>query len=139
MFSKSNLLSTLVGAIFLFFGGYLVWEILAGDFFAEHAGSATGVWKETNDLVYVALGCLIEAFFLSTIYGKWANGVHGAKNGFEFGALFGGFTGFGIGFLYYGVANLSDMTGVVAGGIIEMLFMGIAGAIIALVYKSTSK
>ena len=139
MFSKSNLLASLVGAIFLFFGGYLVWDILTGDFFAEHVGSATGVWKEVNNLVYVALGCLIEAFFLATIYGKWANGVHLAKNGFEFGALFGGFTGFGIGLLYYGVANLSDLTGVLVSGVIEMLFMGIAGALIAMVYKASSK
>ncbi|PCH49466.1 MAG: hypothetical protein COB01_11430 [Lutibacter sp.] len=138
MFSKSNLLATLVGSIFLFLGGYLIWGVLTVDFFAQHAGSATGVQKEP-DLLFVAIGCLIEAFFLSTIYGKWASGNHSAKEGFIFGALIGAFFGFGEGLIWYGTTNLSDFTGVLASGILNTIFVGIAGVIIAMVYKSTTK
>ncbi len=138
MFSKSNLLATLAAGIFFFLGGYLLWGILTVDFFAGHAGSATGVMKDTPDLIYIAVGCLLQAFFMSLIYGKWARGIHSAKEGFQFGALVGAFTGFGIGILMYGVTNLSDMTAVFAEGVLEVIFTGIGGAIIALVYKSTS-
>jgi hypothetical protein len=139
MFSKSNLLATLASGIFIFFGGYLVWIVLTADFFAAHAGSATGVWKDPNDLVFTAIACIIQAFFLSTIYSKWAHGVHSAKEGFEFGALVGAFTGFGIGLLWYATSNLSDMTSSLVGGVIEVIFYGITGVIIAVVYKATSK
>jgi len=138
MFSKSNLVATLVGSIFLFLGGYLIWGVLTVDFFAQHAGSATGVNKEP-DLLFVAIGCLIEAFFLSTIYGKWAQGIHSAKEGFEFGALVGAFFGFGEGLIWYGTTNLSDLTGVLVSGFLNMIFVGLAGIIVALIYKSTTK
>ena len=139
MFSKSNLLSTLATGIFLFLGGYLVWGILTVDFFAEHAGSATGVSKEAIDLIYVAIGCLLEAFFMTAIYSKWANGVHSASEGFQFGALLGALFGFGEMFIWLGTSNLSDMTGFLVGGVINVIFMGVAGVVLALVYKATSK
>ena len=139
MFSKSNFLATLAAGLFNFFGGYLLWGIATVDFFFQHEGIATDVMKENPDMVFLALGCFVQAFFMSTIYSKWARGIHSAKEGFEFGALVGAFTGFGIGLLMYGVANLSDLTGVLAEGVLEIIFTGIAGVIIALVYKSTSK
>ncbi len=139
MFSKSNLLATLASGIFLFFGGYLIWGILTVDFFAEHAGSATGVMKDPGDLVYIVIGSLLQAFFMSTIYSKWARGVHSAKEGLEVGALVGAFIGLGLGVLWYGIANMSDLTGVFAEAVLDIIFMGIAGVIIAVVYKATSK
>ncbi len=138
MFSKSNLLATIVSGIFLFLGGYLIWGILTVDFFTQHAGSATGVNKDP-DLLLIAIGCLIEAFFLSTIYGKWARGIHSAKEGFQFGALVGALFGFGEGLIWYATSNLSDLTGTLTSGLLNTLFVGIAGAIVAVVYKSTSE
>ena len=138
MFSKSNLIATAVTGIFLFLGGYLIWGILTVDFFAQHAGSATGVNKEP-DLLFVAIGCLIEAFFLSTIYGKWARGIHSAKEGFELGALVGAFVGFGEGLIWFGTTNLSDLTGFLASGFLNTIFVGLAGALVAVIYKSTTK
>ena len=139
MFSKSNLLATLVGGLFLFLGGYLIWGVLTVDFFAQHAGSATGVHKESPEMVYLAIGCLLEAFFMSSIYGKWARGIHSAKEGFEFGALIGALIGFGEMLIWYATSNLSDITGTLAGGVLNVIFMGITGAIIAVVYKTSSK
>ncbi|MDP3313400.1 hypothetical protein [Lutibacter sp.] len=138
MFTKSNLLATLATGIFLFFGGYLIWGVLTVDFFAQHAGSATGVMKDPMNLTYIALGCFVEAFFLSTIYSKWARDTHSAKQGFELGAMVGAFIGLGMGLLWYGTTNFSDLTGVFAEAILDIIFIGIAGVIIALVYKSTT-
>lgn len=139
MFSKSNLLATLFAGIFLFFGGYLIWGILTADFFAEHAGSATGVMRENPDMVHLVLACLLQAFFLGAIYGKWARGIHSMKEGFQFGALVGAFTGFGIGLLWFATGNITDITGQLVNGVIEVIFYGIAGAIIGVVYKATAK
>jgi hypothetical protein len=138
MFSKSNLLATLVTGIYFFIVGYLIWGVLTVDFFAEHAGSATGVMKEEVDMVFVAIGCLIQALFLSTLYGKWSHGVHSVKQGLDFGACIGGFIGIGMGLLWYGTSNLSDLTGVFAEAVLDIIFMAVGGVIIAIMYKSTS-
>ena len=138
MFSKSNLLSTLVTGIYFFIAGYLIWGVLTVDFFASHAGTASGVMKDPPDMIFIALGCLIQALFLSTIYGKWARGHHSAKHGMEYGALVGAFMGLGMGLLWYGTSNLSELTGVFVEAILDIVFMAIGGALIAIMYKSTS-
>ena len=61
------------------------------------------------------------------------------KEGFQFGALIGAFTGFGIGLLWFATGNISDITATLVNGVIEVIFYGIAGAIIGAVYKATSK
>ena len=95
--------------------------------------------KETPDMLFIALGNLIGAFALISIYGKWARGVHSAKEGFQFGIWVGVFTGFGMGLLNYGVNDLMDLTGHIAEGVIEIIFYGIIGAVITMIYKATAK
>jgi hypothetical protein len=138
MFSKSNLLATLAGGIYFFIAGYLIWGVLTVDFFTAHAGTATGVMKNSPDMIFIALGCLVQALFLSTLYSKWARGVHTLKQGIEFGALVGAFLGLGLGLLWYGTSNLRDLTGVFAEAVLDIVFVAIGGAIIAVVYKATS-
>jgi len=139
MFSKSNLLATIVAAIFLFFGGNVIWGILMVDFFAEHAGSATGVMKEEADMLHIGLSSLFQAFFMGAIYSKWARGVHSFKEGFQFGALVGAFMGIGMGLLWFGTSNLNDFTATSVEAVIEIIYFGIAGGLIGFVYKASSK
>ena len=84
MFSKSNLLATLVGAVVMFFLGYLIWGIATVDFFADH--TIVNTMKEVPNLGLIALGNLVGAFALSTLYSKWARGHHSMSEGFQFGA-----------------------------------------------------
>lgn len=137
MFTKQNLLASLAGFIVMFLLGYAIWGFATEDFFDGH--TLKNVMKETPDMLFVALGNLIGAFALSTLYGKWARGVHSAKEGFQLGIWVGIFTGFGMGLLNYGVSEIMDLTGYIAEGIIEVIFYGIIGAVIALVYKATAK
>lgn len=136
MFSKQNLLATLAGFLTMFVLGYLIWGIATVDFYADH--TLNNVMKETPDFLFVALGNLIGAFALSSLYGKWARGVHSAKEGFQFGVWIGIFVGFGMGLLQYGIAELMDMTGYLAEAILDIIFYGIIGAVIAVVYKATA-
>jgi hypothetical protein len=137
MFTKQNLLASLAGFLVMFFLGYAIWGFATEDFFEGH--TLNNFMKETPDMLFVALGNLIGAFALSSIYGKWARGVHNAKEGFKFGIWVGVFTGFGMGLLNYGVNDLMDLTGHIAEGVLEIIFYGIIGAVIALVYKATTK
>lgn len=140
MFSKSNVLATLAGFVANFFLGFLIYGILTHDFFASHL-ITDGVMKAegSEGMLFIAIGALIQSFIMATLYSKWARGVHSAKEGFEFGALIGIFVGFGIGILNYGVMNLLDLNGHLADGVISIIFYGLVGLVIALVYKATSK
>ncbi|MER3375454.1 MAG: hypothetical protein RIM83_12525 [Allomuricauda sp.] len=137
MFSKSNLLATLVGAIVMFFLGYLIWGIATVDFFTEH--TIVNTMKETPDLALIAVSNVIGAFILSILYSKWARGHHSLGQGFEFGALIGAFIGLSMGLLWFATANMMDLTGHVVEAILDIIFYGIIGISIALVYQKTAK
>lgn len=138
MFTKSNFLAALLGGIFIFLGGFIIWGGLLANFFAQHAGSATGVARGEPDIMYTVIGSFVEAFFMSTLYGRWANRNHTLKNGFEFGFILGALFGFGEGLIQFSVNNVFDLTAVLVNGITTAIFMGLAGIIISLGYKSTS-
>lgn len=136
MFSKQNLLATLAGFVVMFLLGYAIWGAALAPFFESH--SLNNIMKDPPDLGMVALANLIATFALSSIYGKWARGVHSAKEGIQYGIWVGIFTGFGIGLLWYATAELSDLTGTLVEAIVEIVFYAIIGAVIALVYKATA-
>jgi len=137
MFSISKLLGVLAGFIILFFGGFVFYGILAAGFFETHSGTATGVQKEEVSMSFIALGCIIQAFAMTSIFSKWANNDYSVINGLKFGVCIGLIVGFGIGFIMYGTSNFSDLTGHIADGIWNIIFYGITGVIIALVLNKT--
>jgi uncharacterized membrane protein (DUF485 family) len=136
MFSKSNLLATLVAAIVMFFLGYLIWGIATVDFFTEH--TIVNAMKEVPDLGIIALANLIASFILSILYSKWARGHHSLGQGFEFGAWIGALIGLGMGLITYATVSWMDITAHLVEAIIDIIFYGIIGAIIALIYKKTA-
>lgn len=136
MFSKSNLLATLVATIVMFFLGYLIWGIATVDFFTEH--TIVNAMKEVPDLGIIALANLIASFILSTLYSKWARGYHSLGQGFEFGAWIGALIGLGMGLITYATVSWMDITAHLVEAIIDIIFYSIIGAIIALIYKKTA-
>ena len=138
MVSKANLTSTILTALWGFFGGYLLWGYLTVDFFNDHLGSASGVMKETPDMVYLVLGCLINAFAFSTIYGKWANGKFSAGSGITFGFWIAILMGLGEGMIDYATSNILDLTGILANTVVYLVFTCILGLIAGMVYNKLS-
>lgn len=137
MFSKTNLISTIVSTLWAYFGGFLVWVIIATPLMEGHEGTATGVWKEVPDHLHLVIGCLIFAFAFSTIYSKLAGGFT-ISSGVQFGLWVGIMLGFGEGVINLGVANFSDLTGTIIGGILSIVFYVIMGALVGLVYNKLS-
>jgi len=135
MFSKTNLISTLVTALWAYLGGYLVWVIIATPLLEGHEGTVAGVWKETPDHLHLIIGCILLAFAFSTIYSKWSCGTHSLSNGAQFGVWVGIFTGFGSGIINLGVANISDLTGTLINAVLSIVFYVIMGVLAGLVYS----
>ncbi|UJH66250.1 hypothetical protein [Allomuricauda sp. SCSIO 65647] len=137
MFSKSNLLATLVGGIAMFVLGYVMFGMLGESLMEGH--SLINAMKDPPDFVHLLLGCLISAFALSTLYGKWARGHHSAKEGAEFGLWVGVFFGLGEGLIWFATSTMMDLTGHLINAVLNIIFYIIIGIIIALIYKATSK
>lgn len=137
MFSKSNILATILGFVTMFLLGYAIWGVATVSFFEAHA--TNNIMKDPPDLLFIALGNLIGTFALSTIYGQWAAGSYSAANGFAFGIWIGIFVGLGMGLLWYGTSELMDMTGHLVEAILDIVFYGIIGAVIGFVYQKTKR
>lgn len=135
--SVSNLLAIVASFVIIFFGNYLFYGVLAAGFFESHMGSATGVQKEEVSMAFIALGCLIQAYALATLYSKWANGSYTPTNGFQFGAIAGLLTGFGLGFVMFGTTHLMDLTGHLVDGLWYVVLYGLAGMAMAAIMNKT--
>ena len=135
MFTKTNLTSTIVTAIWAFMGGYVLWGILGNDFLGNHLGTATGVGKEIPEFGILALGCLIQAFAFSTIFRHWGNEHYNIMGGLKFGILIGILVGLGNGLIDYATSNMLDMTGAIGNGMIYVFFFAIMGVITGLIYN----
>ncbi|WP_242131355.1 hypothetical protein [Aestuariivivens marinum] len=135
MFSKTNLISTLVGAVWSYVGGYLLWSMLGSSLFAGHEGTATGLWKETPDQVHNIIAGVIMAFAFSTIYSKLSNSEHSISNGATYGLLVGLFVGFGERWYDFAFANMMDITGTIINGILNLVFYCILGILTSMVYN----
>ncbi|TDI71153.1 MAG: hypothetical protein E2O83_04305 [Bacteroidetes bacterium] len=138
MFSKSNIISTLVTAVWGYFGGWLIWGTLLKDFLSEHAGGATGVMREMPDRVHLIIGCLIVAFVFSTIYKKWGSDGYSISSGLTYGIWVGLLLGLGEGMIIYAVKDVSDLTGTLVNAGAGVVFYAVMGLLAGLVYNKTS-
>lgn len=87
MFSKTNLVSTVLVAVWMYLGGYLLWEIIGGSLF-ENTSDVQA------DQMHLIIACVISAFTFSVIYSKMS-GASSASQGAQFGLWVGLFVGLG--------------------------------------------
>ena len=134
MFSKTNIIATVVNAIWAFMGGYLLWGIIADPYLAKQT-RISGVMREAPDFMWLAIGCIVMAFAFSTIYSKWARGAHGITHGMEFGVWIGILMGLGSGLIDYATANILGLKGTAANALVYIVFFAVMGALASLVYS----
>lgn len=134
MFTKQNLLATLAGTVVCFLLGWGIWGFALADFFDGH--TITQTMKDPPDMLWLVIANIVQVFALATIYGKWAEGHHSASEGFKFGVWVGIFM-FGTSLLWFATSEFMDLTGHVVDGIASIVFWGVVGAIIGIVYKAT--
>lgn len=135
MFTKNNIISTIVTALWAFFGGYFLWGILGESLMGGQEGSATGVMKEVPDFFHLAIGCLILALAFSTIYKRWGASGYSASNGVQFGALVGLLQGFGSGIIDFATSNIVTFQGAIINGAIYFVFFIVMGLLAGLIYS----
>ena len=141
MDTKKFLTGTLVGGIAYFFLGYLIYGMALEGFMASHAGTATGVAKSMDEMVWWALivGNLSWAAMFSYIFLKWAN-IKSFGGGASAGAIIGLLMALGFDMVMFATSNVMDMTGmlgdVAAATVMNALAGGAIGAALGMGSKS---
>ncbi len=134
---KGLMVGAVSGGVVMFVLGYLIWEVTFVDFFANHAGSATGVARDVVLEWAVALGTLSLATLVTLCIG-WS-GATTIPAGFKVGAIVGLLVWLGVDFILYGATNLQDLTAVIADAVLELVRTGVGGATIAAVVSKMAK
>lgn len=139
MDTKKFLIGTIVGGIAYFLLGFICYALLLGDFFASHAGSATGVSK-MNEMQYwpLFLGNVAHGALLSYIFLKWAN-IKTFSAGLSAGAVIGFFMTLGRNLIQYDTSNVTDLTGALADVVVYAVISAIVGGVIGAVVGMGSK
>ena len=135
MFSKANIVSTIVTAIWGMAGGYLLWGVLGDPLLADYMDSATGVMKDPPDFVHLSIGCLVQGFAFSVIYSKWGQGNYGSGGGINYGIWMGILAGLGAGLINFATSNILDITGTFINAGIYLVFFAVMGLLAGLVYN----
>ena len=137
MFSKANLISTIVTAIWGMAGGFLLWGIIADPILADRV-TTSGIIKAEPDMAFLALGCLIQAFAFSSIYRKFGMDNYGASSGLNMGVLVGIMIGLGDKLIVFATANIMDLQGTLINFAIYLVFFGVTGLLAGLIYQKVS-
>jgi len=130
--------AALAGGVTLFIAGFLLWGLALAGFYEAHMGSATGVNKDSADMVYLALGQIIWAVLLTVVMGKWA-GVSGFGKGMMIGAVMGFLMSLSLGLTQFSMTNLFDLTATLTDPFLTAIWSGLGGGVIGLVLGSGNK
>ena len=132
MDAKRGLTGTIVGAVVIYGVGYLIFNVLAANYYAAHAGSATGVNRTPQLIWAVALGSVTYAALIT-----WAMMRRPGSTSIGQGAMIGAIVGFlawgTADVTLYGITNINSLTIALLDPCLEAIHAGLAGAAIAAV------
>jgi hypothetical protein len=121
------ILASLIGGVVLFLLGGLFYAVLFMDYF--NAVAAPGVYKAEPVMWSILIGELFAGAFLSLIFTRWAS-IKTFVTGLKNGALIGIILGLGMGFTFYGAANMYDIPSMLFDAVLGAIRFGIAGGFI---------
>ncbi|HLF45881.1 MAG TPA: hypothetical protein VI548_05625 [Chitinophagaceae bacterium] len=130
MNTNKFLIGGIIGGIANFLLGWLVWGMLLMNFLKENMGTATGVMKAENEMVWWALivGNLFWGFVLSYVLNK--SGTSGVGGGATTGAMLGFLIAGGFDFTMLGTANIMTLNGVLVDIVASIVVSAIVGGVI---------
>ncbi|MYK67792.1 MAG: hypothetical protein F4022_15185, partial [Gemmatimonadetes bacterium] len=118
MVNKNCVLAILASFVTMFVLGYVAYEPLLGGFFADNAGTATGVIKEAPVFWQIIVGQLCGATLLVCAL-SW-KGVENAADGVKGGALVGLLLSLYFGFMNLGTMNTSTMNAALVDAVVSV-------------------
>lgn len=133
MVNKNCVLAILASFVTMFVLGYVAYEPLLGNFFADNAGTATGVIKESPVFWQIIVGQLCGSTLLVCAL-SW-KGAENAAEGVKGGALVGLLLSLYFGFMNLGTMNTSTMNAALVDALVSVVLWGAAGAVATVVLR----
>jgi hypothetical protein len=129
MNTKQWVVGTVVGGIVLYAVGYVLFDLLLGDYYAANGGSATGVSRDPYIVWAVAVGALAYAALI--LYALRAQPAPlSVASGAKVGAIVGFLLWATVDFTLYGITNMNNLTITIVDPFVELVHAGIAGAVL---------
>jgi hypothetical protein len=127
MSTNKLLIAGLLGSVTAFILGWLFYGTLLMGFFEKNAGSATGVNRPMEEMVWWAmiLGHLAFGYLFALIFGRWAS-ISTFVTGAKAGAVIGGLMALMFDMIMYGSTNISNLTA----ALVDVVVMVVTGAIV---------
>lgn len=127
MNSKQWVVGTIGGGVVVMVAGYIIFEVLLGDFYRSNTGSATGVTRDPQIMWASAIGALAyAALILHALKGQAA--PVNVSSSMKVGAIVGFLLWLTADFTIYGATNTNNLTLTVVDPFVELVRGGIAGA-----------
>jgi hypothetical protein len=137
--TTKTILATLAGAVFNFLGGWVLFGILLIDFYMSNTSTYEGLMKgEMPDLVMIFISGIFSAYlivYLLKRIGKENTFAAGFKHGLVVYFCIAAATDLSM----YAFYNLMNMTATIVDILVQSVFGGVNGGIIALVLGSGKK
>ena len=135
MSAKRFVIGTLVGGVAVLAAGYLIFAMRPfRDFYAYamNAGSATGVAREPQLVLAVALGALSYSALVTFAIASRISSLS-PGGGIRIGAVVGFLLWFTADFMFYGISNVGSLMSTLVGPLLELVPGAVAGGVIAVV------
>lgn len=132
MNTQKYLIASLGAAVFLFLYGWVVYGILLADYMASVSPPGMFLPEGQENMLYIALGCLIQGFGLGLLYVHGHEGK-GAMEGVRFG-VFIGILLLGMYVLMAGISPMSLQSSITFAATDTLMYVG-AGIVLSLLYK----
>lgn len=140
MNTNKILLAGVVGGVVAFLLGFLAYGVLLGDFFAKNAGSATGVMRGDDEMLWIPmiLGHLAWGFVFAIIYGRWAS-ISTFATGAKAGAVLGFLIAATFDLINLGSTHISTTTGVIVDIVVMTVIASLVGGVVGVMLGRDSK
>jgi uncharacterized membrane protein len=139
MNTKRFLIGGFSAGVTFFLLGWLFYGNLLADFFTENAGSATGINRDENSMIFwaIILGNLLFGFLLAYIFEK--AGIRSFVSGFTTGGVIGFLVSAAVDLTMYGSTNLMNTTALGVDIALMTIMSAIAGGVGGAVMGSAKK
>ncbi len=131
MNTNKILISALVGAVVAFLLGWLIWGIALSGIMESHMGSATGVMRSDEEMLWIPMiiGHLCIGLLLAIIYGRWAS-ISTFSTGMKAGAVIGFLFSMTGNMIQLGTTHIVTPTGAIIDVLGVIVSMGITGGVV---------
>lgn len=135
MDTNKILLAGLIGSVAAFFLGFLVYGVALAGFFESNLGSATGVMRADDEMLWIPMivGHLAWGFLIAIIYGRWAN-ISTFATGAKAGAVIGALVGLTFDMINLGSTHIMNATGAMVDVLVMAIMTAIVGGVVGWFY-----